>query len=231
MYLSFIEEEAKYLQEITISGHPHKCPLSHTPKLLRDYSQKCNTPLLLASTCSLKMISIVPNSFLTSLLPNTLPFLCFQHQHMRIIKESKSLRIGLGIAFRAVIHEPCTESLPAGSSAWLMPVLAKQMYHTCLANTHYKRMWFTVFSSCSQRKQGDVASCRPCLALLSDVHSLYCNANHMNIWQVRGPLHFHIVVTSFHLPTLQVVVQLSQLAQGYPTQILGEGVVYKDKPT
>ena len=36
--------------------------------------------------------------------------------------------------------------------------------------------------------------------------------------------------TSFYLPTLQVVVQLNQLAQGYPTQILGEGVVYK-KPT
>ena len=32
---------------------------------------------------------------------------------------------------------------------------------------------------------------------------------------------------SFYLPTLQVVVQLSQLAQGYPTQILGERVVYR----
>ena len=32
---------------------------------------------------------------------------------------------------------------------------------------------------------------------------------------------------SFYLPTLQVVVQLNQLAQGYPTQILGESVVYK----
>ena len=36
--------------------------------------------------------------------------------------------------------------------------------------------------------------------------------------------------TSFYLPTLQVVVWLNQLAQGYPTRILGEGVVYK-KPT
>ena len=34
--------------------------------------------------------------------------------------------------------------------------------------------------------------------------------------------------TSFHLPTLQVVVQLNQLAQEYPTQILGERVVYKE---
>ena len=33
--------------------------------------------------------------------------------------------------------------------------------------------------------------------------------------------------TSFYLPTLQVVVWLNQLAQGYPTRILGEGVVYK----
>ena len=37
--------------------------------------------------------------------------------------------------------------------------------------------------------------------------------------------------TSFYLPTLQVVVWINQLAQGYPTQILGEGVVYRDKPT
>ena len=36
--------------------------------------------------------------------------------------------------------------------------------------------------------------------------------------------------TSFYLPTLQVVVKLNQLAQGYPTQILGEGVVYM-RPT
>ena len=35
---------------------------------------------------------------------------------------------------------------------------------------------------------------------------------------------------SFYLPTLQVVVWLNQLAQGYPTQILGERVVRK-KPT
>ena len=33
--------------------------------------------------------------------------------------------------------------------------------------------------------------------------------------------------TSFYLPTLQVDAQLNQLAQGYPTRILGEGVVYK----
>ena len=32
---------------------------------------------------------------------------------------------------------------------------------------------------------------------------------------------------SFYLPILQVVVQLSQLAQGYPTHILGERVVYR----
>ena len=32
---------------------------------------------------------------------------------------------------------------------------------------------------------------------------------------------------SFYLPTLQVVVQLNQLAQGYPTRILGERVVYR----
>ena len=36
--------------------------------------------------------------------------------------------------------------------------------------------------------------------------------------------------TSFYLPTLQVVVKLNQLAQGYPTQILGEWVV-GGKPT
>ena len=36
---------------------------------------------------------------------------------------------------------------------------------------------------------------------------------------------------SFYLPTLQVVVWLNQLAQGYPTQILGERVVYRNKPT
>ena len=35
--------------------------------------------------------------------------------------------------------------------------------------------------------------------------------------------------TSFYLPTLQVVVQLNQLAQGYPTQILGEGVVTRNQ--
>ena len=35
---------------------------------------------------------------------------------------------------------------------------------------------------------------------------------------------------SFYLPTLQVVVLLNQLAQGYPARILGEGVVYK-RPT
>ena len=34
--------------------------------------------------------------------------------------------------------------------------------------------------------------------------------------------------TSFYLPTLQVVVQLNQLAQGYLTPILGERVVYKE---
>ena len=33
--------------------------------------------------------------------------------------------------------------------------------------------------------------------------------------------------TSFYLPTLQVVVWLNKLAQGYPTQILGERVVYR----
>ena len=32
---------------------------------------------------------------------------------------------------------------------------------------------------------------------------------------------------SFYLPTLQVVAWLNKLAQGYPTQILGERVVYK----
>ena len=32
---------------------------------------------------------------------------------------------------------------------------------------------------------------------------------------------------SFYLPTLQVVVWLNKLAQGYPTQILGERVVYR----
>ena len=32
---------------------------------------------------------------------------------------------------------------------------------------------------------------------------------------------------SFYLPTLQVVVQLNQLAQNYLTQILGERVVYR----
>ena len=32
---------------------------------------------------------------------------------------------------------------------------------------------------------------------------------------------------SFYLPTLQVVVQLIQLAQGYPTHILGEWVVWR----
>ena len=36
--------------------------------------------------------------------------------------------------------------------------------------------------------------------------------------------------TSFYLPTLQVVVQLNQLAQGYLTPILGKKVVHK-KPT
>ena len=36
---------------------------------------------------------------------------------------------------------------------------------------------------------------------------------------------------SFYLPTLQVVVELNQLAQGYPTRILGELVVYRNKPT
>ena len=33
--------------------------------------------------------------------------------------------------------------------------------------------------------------------------------------------------TSFYLPTLQIVVWLNQLAQGYPTWILGERVVYR----
>ena len=34
---------------------------------------------------------------------------------------------------------------------------------------------------------------------------------------------------SFYLPTLQVVVWLNQLAQGYPTKILGEGVVTRNQ--
>ena len=33
--------------------------------------------------------------------------------------------------------------------------------------------------------------------------------------------------TSFYLPTLQVVAWLNKLAQGSPTQILGERVVYR----
>ena len=37
--------------------------------------------------------------------------------------------------------------------------------------------------------------------------------------------------TSFYLPTLQVVVWLNQLAQGYPTRIPGERVVYRNKPS
>ena len=42
----------------------------------------------------------------------------------------------------------------------------------------------------------------------------------------RYPFGNELSQTTFYLPTLQVVVQLDQLAQGYPTQILGEGVVY-----
>ena len=34
---------------------------------------------------------------------------------------------------------------------------------------------------------------------------------------------------SFYLPTLQVVVQLNHLAQGYPTQILGERMVTRNQ--
>ena len=34
---------------------------------------------------------------------------------------------------------------------------------------------------------------------------------------------------SFYLPTLQVIAWLNQLAQGYPTRILGEGVVTENQ--
>ena len=52
----------------------------------------------------------------------------------------------------------------------------------------------------------------------------------VNTYYTRISLWNELSQASFYLPTLQVVVWLNQLAQAYPTQILGEGVVYK-KPT
>ena len=52
----------------------------------------------------------------------------------------------------------------------------------------------------------------------------------LNTHYTRISLWNELSQTSFYLPTLQVVVQLNQLAQGYLTPILGKKVVHK-KPT
>src|SRR4051812_24433079 len=67
--------------------------------------------------------------------------------------------------------------------------------HTCLAWSQWSIMWFTLSSSWSQTKQGEILSCNPCQPRLSYGHNQYWITSQRNILQERGSQHPKIAST------------------------------------
>lgn len=124
--------------------------------------------------------------------PKTRVFLCFERfQQAKITRESKPRRSRLGIPQRVSVHHSTNVSVLFGL-ATLRLRAKKQRCQVSRAATHSIVICSILSSSCRHTKQGEVSSCRPCLALRSEVHTRCCTASQVKILQCRGAQHFQI---------------------------------------
>jgi hypothetical protein len=79
---------------------------------------------------------------------------------------------------RDFVHHLSKSPMNPGSGM-LMLALCNTSHHTYLAYGHCVRMWSTLSSTCKHVNQASGCSWSPCVALLSEVQSLFFNASHM----------------------------------------------------
>ena len=138
-YHSFIEERKIFTRDYTVGRRPSQDPSTKpsthpTATLLltpNGYSGGSRS----RPHCQIK--STVPPTFLRSLRPKTLPLHCFHRfQQIEMTTESKPFLSLFGTCFLAASHQASMVEWCVGQRSILMFILRKQLYHTCLANTH-----------------------------------------------------------------------------------------------